>query len=250
MTRHIVLAERPTGVPTPAHFRIEERPAPTIGEGEMLVRPQVFSMDPAIRGFLDDRPSYLPPVAVGAPVNGMSIGEVIESRNASFPVGAVVRALGTWSELCVIGEGALGLERVHPKPGVELGHYIGALGPVGLTAWVGMIHIARVKAGDVVLVSAAAGATGSAAGQIAKIKGAHVIGLVGNDDKAATVRARGFDAAINYRAVADLGTAIRAAAPRWRQCIFRQCRRCDARDGAAADGDARPRRGVRDDRRL
>lgn len=213
MTRHIILAARPTGVPTTATFAIEDRPTPVIGDGEMLVRPRVFSMDPAIRGFLDDRPSYLPPVAVGAPVNGMSLGEVIETRNPDFPVGSIVRALGTWSELCVFGADAIGLERMDPKPGVDLGHYMGALGPVGLTAWVGLLHIGRALAGDVVLISAAAGATGSAVGQIAKIKGCRVIGLVGSAEKAATIRDLGFDAAINYKAVPDLAAAIRAAAP-------------------------------------
>ncbi len=213
MTRHIILAERPLGVPTPATFRIEERATAPLGEGEMRMQPKVFSLDPAIRGFLDDRPSYLPPVAVGAPVNGMSIGEVIESRNPAFPVGAIVRALGTWSEQCIFGPDALGLERVHPKPGVFLGAYMGALGPVGLTAWIGMLHIGKAQAGDTALISAAAGATGSAAGQIAKLKGCRVIGLVGSDEKAATIRALGFDAAINYKAVPDLAAAVRAAAP-------------------------------------
>jgi len=213
MTRHIILAARPTGVPTPETFRLGEGATPALQIGEMLVRPKVFSMDPAIRGFLDDRPSYLPPVAVGAPVNGMSIGEVIESRNADYPVGAIVRALGTWSEECVFTADALGLERMHPKAGVELGHYMGALGPVGLTAWVGMLHIGKAVAGDTVLISAAAGATGSAAGQIAKLKGCRVVGLIGSDEKADTIRDLGFDDAINYKATPDLSAAIRAAAP-------------------------------------
>jgi NADPH-dependent curcumin reductase CurA len=213
MTRHIILTARPNGAPTSANFAVKEGPKPVIGEGEMLVKPRVFSMDPAIRGFLDDRLSYLPPVAVGAPVNGMSLGEVIESNNPAYPVGTFVRALGTWSEHCVFKADALGLEQVHPKPGIDLGHYMGALGPVGLTAWVGLLHVAKAKAGETVLISAAAGATGSAVGQIAKIKGCRVIGLVGSEAKATTVRDLGFDEAINYRAVPDLSDAIRATAP-------------------------------------
>jgi NADPH-dependent curcumin reductase CurA len=213
MTRHIILTARPTGVPTAQTFAIVDGPTPHIGPGEMLVKPHVFSMDPAIRGFLDDRPSYLPPVEVGKPVNGMSLGEVIESNNPAYPVGAFVRALGTWSELCVFGADALGLDQVHPKPGVDLGHYMGALGPVGLTAWVGLLHVGQAKAGDTVLVSAAAGATGSAVGQIAKIKGCRVIGLVGSDEKAATILGLGYDEAINYRNVPSLADAVRAAAP-------------------------------------
>ncbi len=213
MTRHIILAARPTGVPTPDSFAIEDRPPPQIGPGEMLVRPCVFSVDPAIRGFLDDRPSYLPPVELGQPIKGMSLGEVVESHNADYPVGAFVRAFGTWSELCVFGADALGLDRVFPAPGVDLGHYMGALGPVGLTAWVGLLEVGRAKAGDTVLVSAAAGATGSTVGQIARIKGCRVIGLVGSDDKAETILGLGFDAAVNYRSTPDLAAAIRAAAP-------------------------------------
>jgi NADPH-dependent curcumin reductase CurA len=213
MTRHVILTKRPTGVPTSATFRLVERPAPAPKDGEMLVRPMVFSLDAAIRGLLDDRPFYLPPVVVGEPVMGMSMGEVIESRHSDYPTGTIVRAMGTWSELCVFGSDALGLERVYPKPGVELGHYMGALGPVGLTAWIGMLHIGQAKPGDTVLVSAAAGATGSAAGQVAKIKGCRVIGLVGTDEKAATIERLGFDVAINYKNAPDLAAAIHAAAP-------------------------------------
>jgi NADPH-dependent curcumin reductase CurA len=213
MIRHIILTARPSGVPTPETFAIGEGPRPQIGPGEMLVKPRVFSMDPAIRGFLDDRPSYLPPVEVGKPVNGMSLGEVIESNNPAYPVGAFVRALGTWSELCVFGADAMGLDQVHPAPGVELGHYMGALGPVGLTAWIGLLHVGKAVAGETVLVSAAAGATGSAVGQIAKLKGCHVIGLVSSDEKAATIRDLGYDVAINYRDLPNLAAAIRAAAP-------------------------------------
>ncbi len=213
MTRHIILVERPKGVPTAATFGIQERPTPTPKEGEMLVQPKVFSLDAAIRGLLDDRPFYLPPVVVGEPVMGMSLGEVVQSHHPDYPVGTLVRAMGTWSEHCVFGADALGLERVNAKPGVDLGHYMGALGPVGLTAWIGMLHIGQAKAGDTVLVSAAAGATGSAAGQVAKLKGCRVIGLVGTDEKAATIRDLGFDVAINYKTTPDLKAAIHAAAP-------------------------------------
>jgi len=213
MPRHIILASRPTGVPTSDIFEIVDRPTPAIGAGDMVVRPRIISMDPAIRGFLDDRPSYLPPVAIGAPVNGMSLGEVIASDNPAYPPGTLVRAFGTWSEELVLGADALGLDVVKPAPGVDLAHYMGALGPVGLTAWVGLDTIGAAKAGETVLISAAAGATGSCVGQIAKIKGCRVIGLVGSADKAAAIIALGFDAAINYRVTPDLAAAVRAAAP-------------------------------------
>lgn len=214
MPRHVILAERPAGVPTAATFRIEERPLPALREGEILVCPRIFSLDPAIRGLLDDRPSYLPPVQVGEPVAGMSLGEVIETRNPGFPVGTLVRALGTWSELTVMTGDALGLEVVPPAPGVALEHLMGALGPVGLTAWVGLNTIGQASAGDTVLVSAAAGATGSCVGQIARLKGCRVIGLVGSAAKAEAIRTLGFDATIDYRSVPDLADAIREAAPK------------------------------------
>lgn len=213
MAKHIVLASRPTGVPVPENFRLEEWPEEAVGPGQMRVAARVFSVDPAIRGFLDDRPSYFPPVQIGAPVNGMSLGEVIESENPDYPVGTFVRTMATWSERYVIGADALGLEKVQPAPGVPLYHYMGTLGPVGLTAWVGLKVIGQAKAGETVLVSAAAGATGSTVGQIAKIGGCRVVGLVGSDDKAETCRALGFDAVINYRTAGDLGAAIKAAAP-------------------------------------
>jgi NADPH-dependent curcumin reductase CurA len=211
--RQIVLASRPTGVPTAENFRLERAPMPRPGPGEILVRTRVVSLDAAIRGFLDDRPSYLPPVSLGSPVAGMSLGEIVASNNPDYPVGALVRAFATWSDHYVIGPDALGLERVETRQGIPLEHYMGALGPVGLTAWVGLNVIGVAKPGETVIVSAAAGATGSTAGQLAKAKGCKVIGLVGSDEKAQLIRSIGFDAAVNYRAAPDLAAAIREAAP-------------------------------------
>jgi NADPH-dependent curcumin reductase CurA len=211
--RHIVLTKRPDGVPTSDVFGLTEGPMPEIGEGEMLVKMRVGSVDPAIRGFLDDRPSYLPPVALGAPINGMSMGEVIASNNPAFPVGTLVRAFATWSDHYVISPDALGLEVVYPQPGVPLEHYMGALGPVGLTAWVGLFAVGEAKEDETVVISAAAGATGSTAGQIAKISGCRVIGLVGSDEKAKVIQDLGFDAAINYRKTPDIAAEIAKAAP-------------------------------------
>ncbi len=208
MVRHIILKSRPQGIPAAATFGFSESTLPELHDGQMRVAPKVFSMDPAIRGFLDDRPSYLPPVAIGAPINGMSLGEVVDSRNAAFPVGTMVRVFATWSDQYIIGPEALGLERVNPAPGVPLVHYMGALGPVGLTAWVGLTVIGALRPGDTVLVSAAAGATGSTVGQIAKIRGCNVIGLVGSTKKAMALAPLGFDHVINYRATPDIATEL------------------------------------------
>ena len=211
--RQIVLTRRPTGAPVPEDFALASAPMPRPGPGEMLVRMRVCSCDPAIRGFLDDRPSYLPPVALGAPINGMSLGEIVESNNPDWPVGTLVRTMATWSEYYVIGADALGLEKVNAAPGVPLQHYMGALGPVGLTAWVGLFEIGKAKPGETVVVSAAAGATGSTVVQLAKAAGCRVIGLSGGPAKAQIVKELGADVSIDYKSVPDLAAAIHEAAP-------------------------------------
>ena len=211
--RQIILVRRPVGIPVADDFALVEAPMPEPGPGEMLVKMRVGSVDPAIRGFLDDRPSYLPPVALGAPIKGMSLGEVVQSNNPAWPVGTVLRAFATWSDHYVIGADALGLEAVNPRPGAELHHYMGALGPVGLTAWVGLFAVGQAKPGETVVVSAAAGATGSTVGQIAKARGCKVVGLVGSPEKARVIRDLGFDAAIDYRATPDIASEIARAAP-------------------------------------
>lgn len=211
--KQILLARRPEGVPNLDDFALSEAALPVPGEGEFLVAMRVGSVDPAIRGFLDDRPSYIEPVAIGDPIKGMSLGEVIVSHHSGYPVGTYVRAFAHWSDHYVLSGDAWGLEKVHPQPGVDLHHYMGALGPVGLTAWVGLFAVAEAKPGETVVVSAAAGATGSTAGQIAKAKGCRVIGIVGSPDKMDVIRDLGFDAAIDYRATPDIAAEIAQAAP-------------------------------------
>lgn len=211
--RQILLARRPNGIPVADDFVLASAPIPVPGLGEMLVRMRVGSVDPAIRGFLDDRPSYLPPVAIGAPVNGMSLGEVVESHHPGYPVGTLIRVFATWSDHFVVSGDALGLEIVDAKPGIDLHHYMGALGPVGLTAWIGLFAVGEARPGETVLVSAAAGATGSTVVQIAKARGCRVIALVGNTDKVALVQSLGADAVIDYRATPDIAAQIASAAP-------------------------------------
>jgi NADPH-dependent curcumin reductase CurA len=213
VTRRIVLARRPVGEPVAEDFRLEEAPLPELAEGEALVAVRTLSIDPAIRGFLDDRPSYLPPVAIGETVRSMVLGEVIRSRNPALAEGRLVRALGGWAEQVILCPDAIGLEPFDPASGTRIETYMGALGPAGLTAWVGLHEIGRIGPGDTVLVSAAAGAVGSIAGQIARLRGCRVIGLAGGAEKCAVLRRLGFDSAIDYRAVPDVAAAIREAAP-------------------------------------
>jgi NADPH-dependent curcumin reductase CurA len=212
-TRLIILEHRPVGAPRESDFRLATANVAELRPGEVLVANLYLSMDPAIRGFLDDRKSYLPPLAIGAAVRGMSLGRVVESRNPDFAVGTVVRALAAWEEFSVLAGDALGLEVVTPAPGVPLQSYMGMLGPSGLTAWIGLHEIARICAGQTVVISAAAGAVGNVAGQIAIRHGCRVVGIVGSAAKAACIKDLGFHAAINYRSEPDLGAAVRAACP-------------------------------------
>jgi len=213
VSRRIILGERPVGEPRPGDFRFVSAEVPELRSGQFLIANLILSMDPAIRGFLDDRESYLPPVAIGEAVRGMTLGRVIESENPAFPVGAIVRALAAWEELSVLSADALGLEMVAPASGVPLECYMGMLGASGLTAWIGLHEIGRISPGQTVVISAAAGAVGNIAGQIAALHGCRVVGLVGSAAKAARIRAIGFHDAIEYRNHPDLGAAIRAACP-------------------------------------
>jgi len=212
--RRVVLARRPVGMPVAEDFRVEAAPLRTITDDELLIENRLLAIDPAIRGFLDDRPSYLPPVAIGEAVRGMTLGRVVDSRDARFPPGSIVRLLAAWEEFSIATGQALGLEILEPDPGVPLATYMGALGPSGLTAYIGLHEIGQIGAGQTVLVSAAAGAVGSVAGQIAKLRGCRVVGIAGSADKIRLLTTElGFDAAIDHRAAADLGAAVRAACP-------------------------------------
>jgi len=211
--RRIVLARRPRGVPDPSDFRLEETARPTPGAGQMLVRNRVLAIDPAIRGFLDDRPSYMPPVALGEAIRGMALGEVVESWLPGFTRGDIVRALATWEDYSLLDAQAIGLEKCDIADRGRLSLHMGTLGPSGLTAYVGLFAIGAIRPGETVAVSAATGAVGNVAGQIAKLSGCRVVGIVGGEVKAALARDLGFDAVVDYRAPGDLGAKLHAAAP-------------------------------------
>ena len=210
--RRIVLNRRPVGMPVPEDFGVQVVDRGQLADGQILVENHILSIDPAIRGWLDDRPSYMPPIGLGEVIRGMTLGEVIESRNPAIPVGSMVRGLAAWEEYSVLGD-ALGLEILAVDAGVPAAQHMGVLGPAGLTAWIGLKVIGDVKPGETVLISAAAGAVGNVAGQIAKILGCRVVGIAGTEAKCQALLDIGFDAVVNHRTATDLEAAIREACP-------------------------------------
>jgi NADPH-dependent curcumin reductase CurA len=205
------LASRPTGWPTEDTFEIAEVEVPTPGEGEVLVRNLVMSVDPYMRGRMNDVKSYMPPFEVGAPLDGGAVGEVVASNADGFAVGDhVLHGLG-WREYSVVP----GARAVKVDPSVApLNAYLGVLGMTGLTAYAGLLATAEFKEGDAVFVSGAAGAVGQVAGQIARLKGAsRVIGSAGSAEKVKyLVEELGFDAAFNYKD-GPVAEQLAAAAP-------------------------------------
>jgi hypothetical protein len=211
--RRIVLAARPSGMCDPTTTRVEEGPVPEPGPGEALVGVRYLSMDPTIRTWMDDAPGYLPPIELGATVRGAGVGEVLRSNSDRYAVGDLVVGLTGWQDYVIADEGSASMQVI--PPGVEAPMVLSVLGVTGMTAYFGMIDVGKVAAGDTVVVSGAAGATGSVAGQIARIRGAStVIGIAGTPEKCAwIVDELGFDAAINYK-TDDVATSLRSLCPR------------------------------------
>ena len=204
------LARRPLGAVEDEDFALTEEPVPEPADGEALVRVRYLSMDPTIRGWLE-RDTYLPRIEQGAVVRSLGVGEVTASRNPRYPVGAVVSGLTGWQEWTVADDARRRLQ-VLPD-GTDPVDAVGLFGPTGLAAYFGLLDVGRPEAGDTVLVSGAAGATGSVAGQIAKLTGCRVVGTAGSDEKCAlVVDEYGFDACINYR-TEDLRARVREACP-------------------------------------
>ena len=212
--RRFLLMERPVGMPVETNFALTTAPTPVLEDGQFLLRNHYASLDPAMRGWMDDRPSYLPPMRLGDPVRASTLGVVAESRNADFPVGAWVSGLNAIEEFSVGQKGFARLVDAHAMPSVT--NHLSVLGGVGLTAYFGLLDVGRPKAGETVLVSGAAGGVGSLVGQIARMKGCRTIGIAGGPRKCERLlRDYGYDEAIDYRGRSpeELAAAIRAAAP-------------------------------------
>jgi NADPH-dependent curcumin reductase CurA len=197
MPRAWHLKSRPQGLPTSDNFELKDVDLPPVAEGQLRVRNSWLSVDPYMRGRMNDVKSYVPPFQVGEPLEGGAVGEVMESKAEGFAPGDLVLHMAGWRDEAVIP--AKGVHKL-PELGVEPQLFLGVLGVTGATAYFGLLDVASSKQGDIVFVSAAAGAVGSAVVQIAKAKGMTVIGSAGGEDKCAWVRELGADRVVDYKA--------------------------------------------------
>jgi NADPH-dependent curcumin reductase CurA len=208
--RSVVLKQRPSGEPGPEHFEIVSGPVPQPGAGQVLTRTIWLSIDPYMRGRLREQQTYAAPVMPGEVMTGETIGEVIASGDPGFAVGDIVGGARGWQSHCL--SAAASLYKV-ARGSAPLSAYLGVLGMPGTTAYSGMKDIGQPKAGETVVISAASGAVGSVAGQLAKRAGARVIGVAGGPDKCLWVQETlGFDACVDHR-VGNLDDALRETCP-------------------------------------
>ncbi len=206
----ITLASRPSGVPVPDNFRLERAAAPEPGEGELLLQILYLSLDPYMRGRMDDAKSYSAPVAIGGVMEGGTVARVVSSRNSNFAPGDIVLSHSGW-QLYATSNGD-GLRKLDPAQ-APVTTALGVLGMPGFTAYAGLRNIGKPKPGETVVVAAASGAVGSVVGQIAKLRGARAVGIAGGPAKCAFIRDElGFDVAIDHRAK-DFGAQLAAACP-------------------------------------
>jgi NADPH-dependent curcumin reductase CurA len=206
--RQWLLASRPVGMVKESDFELRTIPVVSPGDGQMLVRNRWLAFEPAMRGWMEDRPNYIPPVGVGEVMRGMTVAEVIESKHADFAAGDLVSGTVGWQEWAVLDGGVRKL-----PAGSDPRLALSVLGITGITAYFGLLEVGSVKEGDVVVVSGAAGATGSVVGQIAKLKGCRVIGIAGSTEKCAWLTdSAHFDAAIDYKNE-DVGARLSELCP-------------------------------------
>jgi len=217
INRQIQLASRPMGEPSAENFKLVETPVAPLADGQVLVRHHFLSLDPYMRGRMSDAKSYAAPQALDHVMIGGTAGEVVESKNPHFSVGDKVVGMGGWQEYAVVDANQRGVLQKVDTTHVPLSAYLGAVGMPGVTGWYGLVKIIDPKAGETVVVSSAAGAVGGAVGQLAKTRGARVVGIAGGPDKCrSVVEELGFDECIDYRQFPDLKSmsgALKAACP-------------------------------------
>jgi hypothetical protein len=211
VNRQILLASRPEGEATTENFRLVETPIAPLEDGEVLVRNHFLSLDPYMRGRMNESKSYAQPQPLNEVMIGGTVGEVVASRNPHFSVGDAVVGMGGWQEYQRVPAGARGVLQKVDTRHVPLSAYLGPVGMPGVTAWYGLTQIIAPKAGETVVVSAASGAVGGVVGQLAKERGCRAVGLAGGPDKCAyVVNELGFDACIDYKAHPDLKSLSKA----------------------------------------
>ena len=213
--RQWLLAARPLGMVKQSDFELRTAPVPEPGAQQLLVRNRWLAFEPAMRGWMEDRPNYIPPVPIGDVMRGMAVGEVIASNLDGCRPGDLVTGMTGWQEWAI---GDAGLRKLPPGTDPKLA--LSVLGLTGITAYFGLLDVGQLKQGDVVVVSGAAGATGSVAGQIAKRRGCRVVGVAGGSKKCNWLTDKAhFDAAIDYKSE-DVGRRLREEFPRGIDLFF------------------------------
>ena len=215
--QQILLDNRPQGEATIGNFRLVSTDTPALQDGQVLVRHHYLSLDPYMRGRMNDSKSYAASQPLGEVMLGGTVGEVVESRHPAYAAGDPVVGMGGWQEYSVVDGHAPGMLRKVDTTHVPLSYYLGAVGMPGVTAWYGLVKIIDPKPGETMVVSAASGAVGSAFGALAKARGCRVVGIAGGPDKCRYVTEElGFDACIDHRQHGDLksmAAALKAACP-------------------------------------
>ncbi|MBO9515746.1 MAG: NADP-dependent oxidoreductase [Variovorax sp.] len=212
-----ILDNRPEGEAVASNFRLVSSETPALQDQQVLVRHHYLSLDPYMRGRMNESKSYAQPQPLGQVMQGGTVGEVVESRHPKFAVGDKVVGFGGWQEYSVVDASQPGVLRKVDTTHVPLSHYLGAVGMPGVTAWYGLVKIIQPKAGETLVVTAASGAVGSAFGALAKARGCRVVGIAGGVEKCKYVKDElGFDDCIDYRQhpdVKSMSAALKEACP-------------------------------------
>ena len=217
VNRQFLLASRPHGMVKETDFEYSEATMPSIKEGQALVKTKYISLDPSMRGQMENRADYVAPLQLGDVMRARGVAEIVESKSDKLPEGALAWGVYGMQDYAVVTEGAPQFRLLSNDEDPQLA--LSVLGNTGLTAYFGVLDVGQPKPGDLVVISGAAGATGSVAGQIAKIKGCTVFGLAGTDEKCAWLKELGFDAAINYK-TQNVGKALDEFCPEGMNIFF------------------------------
>ena len=222
--QQILLDNRPVGEATTSNFKLVNSETPALADGQVLVRHHFLSLDPYMRGRMNDSKSYTAAQPLGEVMGGGTVGEVLESKHAKFAVGDKVVGMGGWQQYSVVNADEPGALRKVDTSHISLSAYLGAVGMPGVTAWYGLVKIIEPKTGETMVVSAATGAVGSAFGALSKARGCRTVGIAGGPDKCKyAVDELGFDACIDYKAFpepADFYAALKAVTPKGIDCHF------------------------------